>query len=75
MRASHRRLPFEILYKTLLLITISLAGASAADDRLNLNRHWRNARTHSLHDPVRWKYIRAGEFALTGAISIDHGAL
>lgn len=29
MRASHRRLPFEILYKTLLLITMSLAVASA----------------------------------------------
>ncbi len=53
----------------------SLAGASAADDRLNLHRHWRNARTHSLHDPVRWKYIRAGEYALNGTIAIDHGAL
>ena len=29
------------------------AGSSAADSRHGLDRHWRNARTHTLHDPAR----------------------
>ena len=32
----------------------------------NLDRHWRNARTHTLHDPVRWKYAILGNYALNG---------
>ena len=31
----------------------ALAGASAADERYDLSRHWRNARTHASHDPGR----------------------
>jgi SfnB family sulfur acquisition oxidoreductase len=30
----------------------------------NFDRHWRNARTHTLHDPVRWKYAILGNYAL-----------
>ena len=30
------------------------------------DRHWRNARTHTLHDPVRWKYAVLGNYALNG---------
>lgn len=44
-----------------------LAGSSAADNRHNLNRHWRNSRTHSLHDSTAWKYRQAGIYALHGA--------
>jgi alkylation response protein AidB-like acyl-CoA dehydrogenase len=32
----------------------------------NLDRHWRNARTHTLHDPVRWKYFHVGNYHLNG---------
>jgi len=32
----------------------------------NLDRHWRNARTHTLHDPVRWKYYAVGNYVLNG---------
>jgi SfnB family sulfur acquisition oxidoreductase len=32
----------------------------------NFDRHWRNARTHTLHDPVRWKYAILGNYALNG---------
>ncbi|MFJ5841730.1 acyl-CoA dehydrogenase family protein [Streptomyces shenzhenensis] len=38
----------------------SWTGTSATDDRHNLHRHWRNARTHTLHDPNGWKYASAG---------------
>jgi SfnB family sulfur acquisition oxidoreductase len=40
----------------------ALAGTRSADDRINLHRHWRNARTHTLHDPNRWKYLHIGNF-------------
>ncbi|WP_031770193.1 acyl-CoA dehydrogenase family protein, partial [Pseudomonas aeruginosa] len=30
-----------------------LAGSRATLAEFNLDRHWRNARTHTLHDPVR----------------------
>jgi SfnB family sulfur acquisition oxidoreductase len=41
-----------------------LSGASATLATYNLDRHWRNARTHTLHDPVRWKYNVVGDFYL-----------
>jgi SfnB family sulfur acquisition oxidoreductase len=30
------------------------------------DRHWRNARTHTLHDPVRWKLQHLGRWAVAG---------
>ncbi len=33
-----------------------LAGTRSTLAEHHLDRHWRNARTHTLHDPVRWKY-------------------
>jgi alkylation response protein AidB-like acyl-CoA dehydrogenase len=43
-----------------------VAGTESAARALNLDRHWRNARTHSLDDPVRWKYHHLGRFTLAG---------
>jgi alkylation response protein AidB-like acyl-CoA dehydrogenase len=43
-----------------------LAGAHATRGRFNLDRFWRDARTHTLHDPVRWKYHAVGNFFLNG---------
>lgn len=43
-----------------------LGGTRASDDSLNLHRHWRNARTHTLHDPVRWKLQHLGRWAVAG---------
>jgi SfnB family sulfur acquisition oxidoreductase len=52
-----------------------LAGTSATDEEHNLHRHWRNARTHTLHDPNRWKYHHAGNFVLNGVRPPNHGLL
>jgi len=41
-----------------------LAGTRSTLKEYNLDRHWRNARTHTLHDPVRWKYAILGNYAL-----------
>ncbi len=43
-----------------------LAGTRSTLVEHNLDRHWRNARTHTLHDPVRWKYAILGDYALNG---------
>ncbi len=53
----------------------ALAGASAADERHDLSRHWRNARTHASHDPVDWKYHHVGNFLLNHALPPNHGQL
>ena len=29
-----------------------LSGASATDEKYDLSRHWRDARTHASHDPA-----------------------
>ncbi|MEF3108766.1 SfnB family sulfur acquisition oxidoreductase [Raoultella sp. WB_B2P2-3] len=43
-----------------------LSGTRATSSSNNLDRHWRNARVHTLHDPVRWKYQLLGNWVLNG---------
>ncbi len=52
-----------------------LAGTSSALAQHNLDRHWRNVRVHTLHDPVRWKYAAIGDYYLNGVKPPRHGAL
>jgi len=52
-----------------------LGGTRSAAAGLNLDRHWRNARTHTLHDPVRWKLQHIGRWTLTGTPPPRHGQL
>ncbi|HXL89788.1 MAG TPA: SfnB family sulfur acquisition oxidoreductase [Streptosporangiaceae bacterium] len=51
----------------------SLSGASAADERYDLSRHWRNARTHASHDPADWKYHHIGNYWLNDVYPPNHG--
>lgn len=50
----------------------ALAGSSASRSQYGLDRHWRNARVHTLHDPVRWKYHLLGNYVLNGALPKRH---
>ena len=43
-----------------------LGGTRSTLRKHNLDRHWRNARVHTLHDPVRWKYHLVGNWLLNG---------
>jgi SfnB family sulfur acquisition oxidoreductase len=52
----------------------ALGGASTADERHGLDRHWRNARTHTLHDPNRWRYHRLGDYFLNGRLPSNNRA-
>ena len=48
------------------------AGSRASLAEFNLDRHWRNARVHTLHDPVRWKYHAIGAYRLNGTLPARH---
>ena len=50
-----------------------VSGTRSAAASLGLDRHWRNARTHTLHDPVRWKYHHLGRWTLLGVSPPRHG--
>jgi SfnB family sulfur acquisition oxidoreductase len=52
-----------------------LCGTSATDARLDLDRHWRNARTHSVHDPLEWKYHHIAAWELEDVQPPNHGQL
>lgn len=49
-----------------------LGGTRSTLAAHNLDRHWRNARTHTLHDPVRWKYFHVGNHALNDVAPPRH---
>jgi alkylation response protein AidB-like acyl-CoA dehydrogenase len=44
----------------------ALTGARSTLEKYGLDRHWRNARTHTLHDPIRWKLYHLGNYYLNG---------
>ncbi|MEV6757166.1 SfnB family sulfur acquisition oxidoreductase [Streptomyces sp. NPDC051214] len=52
-----------------------VAGTRSALDSLGLHRHWRDARTHTLHDPTRWKVQHIGRYVLSGTRPPRHGLL
>lgn len=52
-----------------------VSGTRAALNSLNLHRHWRDARTHTLHDPTRWKLQHIGRYALNDTRPPRHGLL
>ena len=54
---------------------IELAGSRATLAEYGLDRFWRNARTHTVHDPVRWKYRAIGDYWLNGINPPRHGAI
>jgi alkylation response protein AidB-like acyl-CoA dehydrogenase len=64
--------------ETALFVTsklIELGGSAATLAEHGLDRHWRNARTHTVHDPVRWKYKLVGDWWLNGVRPPRHGAV
>ncbi|MEU6144425.1 SfnB family sulfur acquisition oxidoreductase [Streptomyces sp. NPDC047081] len=52
-----------------------VSGTRSALNSLNLHRHWRDARTHTLHDPTRWKVQHIGRYVLNGTRPPRHGLL
>jgi SfnB family sulfur acquisition oxidoreductase len=52
-----------------------LAGTQSTLEKFQLDRHWRNARVHTLHDPVRWKYHAIGNYYLNDVAPPRHAWL
>lgn len=51
---------------------LELGGNRASLSQHNLDQHWRNARVHTLHDPVRWKIHAIGNYYLNGVFPARH---
>ena len=49
-----------------------LSGTRSVLAALNLDRHWRDARVHTLHDPVRWKFHAIGDWVVNGKAPARH---
>ncbi len=47
-------------------------GSRATLLKHGLDRHWRNARTHTLHDPLRWKQHAVGDYYLNHTLPARH---
>lgn len=52
-----------------------LMGAGGTARQLGLDRHWRNTRTHTLHDPARWKIHHLGNHLLNAILPPNSGIL
>lgn len=52
-----------------------LCGTRSTAAELNLGHFWRNARTHTVHDPIRWKYQHVGRALLHGTPPPLHSAI
>ncbi|MGO4109679.1 SfnB family sulfur acquisition oxidoreductase [Paenibacillus sp. YAF4_2] len=55
--------------ETVIEVTNALfevAGTASMDIKYNYDRHWRNARIHTLHDPARLKLRHVGNWVLNG---------
>jgi SfnB family sulfur acquisition oxidoreductase len=53
----------------------ALCGTSSTASKYDLDRHWRNARTHSVHDPLDWKYHHIAAWELQDLAPPNHGQL
>ena len=49
-----------------------LSGTRSVLSDLNLDRYWRDARVHTLHDPVRWKFFAIGDYVVNGRKPARH---
>ncbi|MFJ9390402.1 SfnB family sulfur acquisition oxidoreductase [Nocardioides sp. NPDC101246] len=54
---------------------LEVSGARSALTSTNLDRHWRNARTHTLHDPAAWKVQHLGRWAVDRTPPPRHGQI
>lgn len=50
-----------------------ICGTKSTLQELNFDRHWRNARAHTVHDPSRWKYYAIGNYYLNNTKPPRHG--
>lgn len=72
--AAVRALSTDVALKTSSQL-IELAGSRGSQRDKGLDLFWRNARVHTLHDAVRWKYYFIANYALNGVLPPRRGTL
>ncbi|MFT4264471.1 MAG: SfnB family sulfur acquisition oxidoreductase [Nocardioides sp.] len=70
VRASSSQVAVEVASRL-----FEVAGTRSALSAESLDRHWRNARVHSLHDPAAWKVQHLGRWAVEHLLPPRHGQL
>lgn len=51
---------------------LELGGSRSSLSIHNYDQHWRNARVHTLHDPIRWKLHALGDYYLNNTLPARH---
>lgn len=51
---------------------LELGGSRSSLNVHNFDQHWRNARVHTLHDPIRWKLHALGDYYLNHTLPARH---
>src|SRR5690606_13170164 len=51
---------------------LELGGSRASLQQHNYDQHWRNARVHTLHDPIRWKLHALADYYLNNTLPARH---
>ncbi|WP_353142879.1 SfnB family sulfur acquisition oxidoreductase [Acinetobacter pragensis] len=51
---------------------LELGGSRSSLSAHNFDQHWRNARVHTLHDPIRWKLHALGDYYLNNTLPARH---
>jgi alkylation response protein AidB-like acyl-CoA dehydrogenase len=54
---------------TVTAALIDIGGASSTRTALGLDRYWRDARTHTVHDALRWKPYSIGRRLISGDVA------
>lgn len=51
---------------------LELGGSRSSLSTHQFDQHWRNARVHTLHDPIRWKLHALGDYYLNNKHPARH---
>ncbi|OZC49896.1 acyl-CoA dehydrogenase [Rhodococcus sp. RS1C4] len=66
LRASEAKVHIDEIATRAATVLFEVGGASAASRAKNLDRHWRNIRTITLHNPAAYKASAIGNYVLNG---------
>ncbi|MFC8178162.1 MULTISPECIES: acyl-CoA dehydrogenase [Nocardiaceae] len=66
LRASEAKVHIDEIATRAATVLFEVGGASAASRAKNLDRHWRNIRTITLHNPAAYKASAIGNHVLNG---------